>query len=364
MARKPTQEEWEQPVKELAKDVADSRLSKKALFDTKRGDSLLHPDWPEIKWNISGLFVHRRLVHFLVHMMKSLSISHALDSFHGCPEVIWNGGRVNNRVPFYPDSAKYFKSLNDQGIGVFLTFSNMVLEEKHLSDGDSNRLLDCVDESCGLNGVIVASDLLSDYIRRKKPRLNQIASVVKSFLENPEGNIERYREMQKRFDRVVVHTDHIFDLDLLDKLDRSKAEILITEECSHKCPNRQRHQTLISTYNMTRSKEVLEEIQKMIKTSCAGGAGVLLEKRNVKNARTCFLMHEEVKAIYDMGFRNFKISGRRKPIFGMAWNVINFVYNPSLAPSFARTIYARIDRDIKEEFLKIARKETGLQRQP
>jgi collagenase-like PrtC family protease len=328
----------------------------KPMFSTELGESLLHPDWPEIKWNISGLFAHRRFLHFLIHVMKSLNISHVVNSLHGCPDLMWNGGRINRNIPFYPDSADYFKGLNDQGIGVFLTFSNVLLEEKHLSDETSNRLLECLDEKCGLNGIIVVSDVMSDYLRRKKPGLKQILSVLKSFLENPEGNIEWYREMQSRFDRVVVHTDHIFDLDLLDKLDRSKAEILITEECSYKCPNRQRHQTLNSIYNMDGSKEVYEKIRKINETLCAGGSGVLVEKKNPRRTRTCFLMHDEVKTIYDMGFRNFKISGRRKPSYGLAWNVINFVYNPAVAPAFARTFHGAIHQQIVKDFEKIANK--------
>ena len=356
MAEKPTYEELEQRVKALEKALAHGRGQKETLFDPRLEDSLLHPDWPEAKWNISGLFAHRRLVHLLVNMMKTWEIGHALEAFHGCPDLIWNGGRVNTNTPKFPDSADYIKFLNDNGTGAFLTFSNLVLEKEHLSDPDSNRLLECLDETSGLNGVIVATDLMADYIREKKPGLKQILSVTRSFIDNPEGNVDWYRQMQQRFDRVVVHTDHIFDLDLLDKLDRSKAEILITEECSYKCPNRQHHQTLNSRYNLTRSDEVFEELKKIRKTMCGGGAGVLSKKKNIRQVRTCFLKHEEVKAIYDLGFRHFKISGRRKPPYGLAWNVINFVYNPTMAHAFSRAIYMTMHQGIKRDFANLAKK--------
>ena len=332
------------------------------MFNMQRESSLLHPDWPEVKWNISGLFNYRLLVGFLTQMMKNLNISHVLESFHDAPDLIWNGGRINANVRNYDDAAEYFKTLNNQGIGVFLTFSNAVLEEKHLSDPESNRLLECLDEACGLNSVIVVSDLMSDYVRKKKPGLKQICSIVKSFIENPQGDIEWYQEMQKRFDRVVVHTDHMFDLELLDKLDRSKAEILVTEECVYKCPNRKRHQTLNSIYNIAkaedaaRAEEVFEEIGKIRHDSCAGGQAVLSEEKNPKQMRSCYLMHDEVKTIYDMGFRYFKISGRRRTIYGLAWNVINFVFNPDLRYVFARMLYTRIDQKVKAEFVEVAQK--------
>ncbi|MFC1495148.1 hypothetical protein ACFL6W_07705 [Thermodesulfobacteriota bacterium] len=332
------------------------------MFDMKREESLLHPDWPEIKWNISGLFNYRPLINFLTQMMRNNGISHVIDSFHGAPDLLWNGGRVNANVTNYPDAENYFKALNSLGIGAYLTFSNAILEKKHLDDPDSNQLLDCLDEKCGLNGVIVLNDLMADYIRGKKPGLKLICSVVKAFIENPKGDIAWYKEMEERFDRVVIHTDHMFDLDLLDKLDRNKAEILITEECIYKCPNRASHQTLNSVYNIAQyednenAEEIFEQIKTIRETRCAGGGGVLNKEKNTNNFRSCFLTHEEVKAIYDMGFRKFKISGRRRTIYGMAWNILNFVFNPDLAYTFARILYSRIDQKVKTEFTEAAKK--------
>jgi hypothetical protein len=339
------------------------------MFDMKYNDGLLHPDWPDIRWNITGLINYRLFVGLLTYMMKNQNISHVIGSFHGCPDLMWNGGRVNTKIPDYPDIAGYFKTLNKLGIGVYLTFSNIVLEEKHLADEPSNRMLDCLDESCGLNGVIVVNDLMSDYIRKKKPGLKQTCSIVKSFIENPQGDLDWYREMEKRFDRVVVHTDHMFDAKLLDGLDRDKAEILITEECKFRCPNRIKHQTMNSEFNIARAEgdpkadEIFEAIGSLKKASCAGGSGILNAQKNPRNVRNCYLAHNEVKAIYDMGFRQFKISGRRRTIYGIAWNVINFVFNPDLAPTVARMLYNRVDKKVKEEYVELAQKK-GVSQQP
>ncbi|MDD4871951.1 MAG: hypothetical protein PHR77_15440, partial [Kiritimatiellae bacterium] len=313
-------------------------------------------DWPEVQWNISGLFIRCRFLTSFLSFMKSSNISHVLKTFHDAPDVLWNGGRLNMNVKFYDDSAEYFKSLNDKGVGVFLTVSNLVLEEKHLDDPDSNRLVECLDEKCGMNGVIVANDLLSDYLRKKKPGLKQVASVVKSFIENPQAKIEWYKEMQSRYDRVVVHTDHMFDLDLLDKLDRTKTEILINEECAYKCQHRQRHQTLTSKFNIDRSKEIHEEMEKIKKTVCLGSSTILDDKKNLENTRSVFLTHCEVKAIYDMGFRDFKICGRRKPVGTFAWYLINFIFNPYLAYAFADMIYRKIEVDTKKDVANVIKR--------
>jgi len=334
-------------------------------FNMKREGSLLHPDWPEVKWNISGLFNYRPLINFMVQAMRPHGLTHVLESFHGAPDLLWNGGRINAQVPNYTDVESYMKTLNQLGIGAYLTFTNAILEERHLDDKAGNELLDCLDETCGLNGVIVLSDLMADYIRKKKPGLKVIASVVKAFIENPSGDIDWYRRMEEKFDRVVVHTDHMFDLDLLDKLDRDKAEILITEECIYGCPNRASHQTMNSVYNIAqyedqeKAKTTMAEITTVRETRCGGGGGILSEEKNPKGLRSCFLYHDEVKTIYDMGFRHLKISGRRKTIYGMAWNILNWVFNPEQAYTFARILYSSIDQKTKADYNRIA-KEKGV----
>lgn len=334
-------------------------------FNMKREGSLLHPFWPEARWNISGLFNYRPLVNFLVQTMRAHGLTHVLESFHDAPDLAWNGGRVNANVPLHPDTATYMQTLNRMGIGVYMTFTNAILEKKHLDDRASNELLDQLDEQCGLNGVIVLNDLLADYIRQRKPGLKQICSVVKAFIENPRGDIDWYRRMQERFDRVVVHTDHMFDRDLLDQLDRDRAEILITEECIYQCPNRARHQTLNSIYNIAqfedpeKAKATMQEIKEIREKRCAGGGRILDPERNPRGLRSCYLNHDEVKKIYDMGFRHLKISGRRKTLYGMAWNILNWVFNQDQAYIFARIIYSSIDQKTRTDYTRLAR-EKGL----
>ena len=326
------------------------------MFDIKRNTHLLNPEWSEIKWNLAGLFAHKKFLHILISMMKTHGMLHALDVVHGCPDLAWNGRRINNPCFKFEGTAAYFKALNDFGIGVFLTFSNAVLEAKHLSDIDSNRLLECLDETCGLNGVIVVNDLMSDYIDKKKPGLKQVCSKVKSVIENPEGDLEWYQRMQARFDRVVVHTDHMFNLDLLDRLDRSKAEILVNEDCVYKCPNRKRHHILNSTFNLeiaekgAAAKKTLEKIVKIKQNACAGGTMLLSEQRNPGHVRSCYLRHDEIKTIYDMGFRNFKIGGADKSVFAMAWDVIHNLFTPESQAMLLGPIAHQVDQGFRAQF--------------
>ena len=181
------------------------------MFTKTYPDQLHHPDWPEAKWNISGLHPHRGLLKLFAAYLKLFKMPHLIESFHGAPDLVWNGGRFNRNIPFPADAASYYKSLNDDGIGVLFTFSNNMIEKRHLDDRVGNTLLDCLDESCGLNGVIVVSDLLSDYLRKRKPGLRQVSSILKSFFENHDGKLSWYKEMEGRFDQVVIHTFQVIE---------------------------------------------------------------------------------------------------------------------------------------------------------
>lgn len=323
------------------------------VIKTEQEENVVHPDWPEARWHISGLYKHRVFSIIFINEMNAHKITHRIGSFHGCPNLTWNGGEEINTNSSNTDSSEFFNALNKNNMGVFLTFTNIALEKEHLSNSEANLVLEQLDETCGLNGVVVVSDLLSDYIRNKKPGLKQICSFEKGLIENPKGEIDWYKKMQERFDRVIVYPDHVFNLDILDQLDRDRTEILVNDECVYGCPVRKRHLTAISRFNIQRSPRILEELKDIKQNHCAGEFGIISENKNPAHARSCFLRYQELKTIYDMGFRNFKICGQRKPLFGLAWNVTHFVYNPAIAYLFATVFARKIDDNFKNAFKKI-----------
>jgi len=322
------------------------------LLKTEREDSTIHPDWPEAKWNVSGLYNYRLFQRVFVNTLNSHNMLPVLGAVHGCPDLIWNGGYLNARVP-NTDSEKFCEVLNKHDIGMFLAFTNIALEEKHLSDPTANTLLEQLDESSGINGVIVASNLLSEHIKKKKPGLKQICSYEKALIENPQGDAGWYKMMQRQFDRVIIYPDHVFDLELLDQLDRDKTEIIVNDECAFRCQTRKRHLMAVSRFNIQPSPQIGEELKHIKQKHCTGEFGIISPQKNPAHVRPNFLRRQELKTIYDMGFRNFRICGRRKTIFGLAWNVIHFIFNPALAPPFASAWAHKIDDSFKAEFKKL-----------
>ena len=86
------------------------------------------------------------LINFLDDLMK-----HApqwfyddvrIGAVYGCfPGAIWNGGRVVWGIEHRETIAKMIKQYNDRGIAVRYTFTNPLIEEKHVNDLYCNMLL-------------------------------------------------------------------------------------------------------------------------------------------------------------------------------------------------------------------------------
>ena len=283
------------------------------------GPAALHPLWPEARWNLSALFTHDRITYHALAMLKErFDCRPAIDAIHGSQPVAWNGGRISHVRSYNPAAVEApLKNFNGEGIGIYYTFSNHLLHQKDLADKACNRLLDAIDNGTGLNGVILASDMLFDHVRREHPALKLTASIVKATVEGGHGNVDYYRRQAERFDSVMLHTDDNWDLDLLDKLDREKTEILVNENCVRNCAVRAEHYVLMIAQQRTGGPYVPHE---QCRYAVVRGG----------KSQSCNMTDEELKAVYDMGFRRLKLQGRADKPWPYLYDFSRFLLEPAL----------------------------------
>lgn len=295
------------------------------------GARALQPDWPDARFNVSGMFAFDDLVlDFIDLVRRTLDCRVPIVSLHGAPAVPWNAGRLV-RDPF--DLRQFparLEALAAMGLGCHLTFTNHLLAASDLQDPAGNFLLDCIARRPALNAVIVNSELLSQYIASRHPNLAQVASITKVVAEKGRGNVAYYKELGQRFWRYVVHPDDVHDRRVLDQLDREKAEIIINECCNRQCALRTRHYDLVAQAQKSRGR--------------AASPPICLQPPDPPElasdtTRTCELAHSEMKAIYDMGFRNFKLQGRAANFFIVAYDLAYYMLEPNFA---APNTYRRV----------------------
>ena len=224
-----------------------------------------------------------------------------IGSIYGAPaECIWGGGRTSFGDT---DPKKVLELMQEYKISARLTFSNSLLREEHLQDQKCNALCALFEESSEpQNGVILHSELLLDYLKKKYPGLYLVSSTTKvltnfsEFLQETDRNEFRYVvpdfRLNKRFG----------ELKQMNMRQKTKVEFLCNECCWFGCKDRKVCYETVSRKNLG---EICEE---HICTAPGAEDGYLFSKAMTNPG---FISVTDIKNIYlPMGFSNFKIEGR------------------------------------------------------
>ena len=286
---------------------------------------------PEAKWNLTGLFLHDQFIlDFIRKVRDHLNVA-PFRWVHGAPlSYKWNGGRVDPEFRItrnqIDETLNACKALD---IGCMLTFSNRFISRSDLDDPECNYLLERINGwSIKKNGVIVASDRLADYIRKTFPDLHLMASIIKVTCEKGTGDLDYYRKLEAEFDAYVVDVDDNTNYDLLEKLDPSKAEILVNSCCVYHCPFKAEHYDILVKVHDPASGVTQETVLEYQKKNCrAYPIG-----RQLGKTRNHCLTWEELQMLYNMGFRSFKLQGRHTTsLTGILYDICHYVFENSQA---------------------------------
>lgn len=240
-----------------------------------------------------------------------------ISSVYGCfPPAIWNGGRKVNGFCSIEQIKEELFFWNSRNIGCRLTFTNMELKKEHLHDSFCNMLLDVAYND--LNGIIVNSEILEEYIKKKYPKYKIISSTTKC-LKNIE---ELEKECNKDNDIVVLdyslnHSEQLKFVKFPEKI-----EILVNAYCCDNCPERLLHY-------LTLSKSQLAYEENSGFHTCPF---VLEDFYTIKDTRKSFVSVEEIMDYYSkIGISYFKIEGRTNNMFDVLESYIYYLIKKEYA---------------------------------
>ncbi len=268
-------------------------------------------------------------------------------SFYGVfPPSIWNGGRFQGGVcdkAFVKGVTKYF---NDKGIPLRFTFTNPVLEKKHLSDEFCNFVMHVADN--GLNECIVNSPLLEDYIRSEYPNFKLTSSTCKR-ITDPD---KLFEEVGKDYHIVVLDYDLNNKFDILEKIpNKDKCEILVNACCNPGCTHRSHHYDTIGYEQIAYAnhikkypktpfdsdKFVAEHPESKFELECKCVDRTLFDIQQL----SCHITPDDIWNKYvPMGFSQFKIEGRTFDIFNLIEHYMYYMIKPECRDK-ARMIFLR-----------------------
>ena len=172
-----------------------------------------------------------------------------IGSVYGAPaDCLWGGGRAGFGEDRPEDAAALTR---EYGISARLTFSNSLLHPEHLADRKCNALCALFENNGPVqSGVILASDLLLDYLRESYPGLYFVSSTTKVLTEFAQLETELNRE---EFQFVVpdFRLNKAFHrLNTLNDTQKQKLEFLCNECCWFACPDRRVCYEAVSRKNL------------------------------------------------------------------------------------------------------------------
>ena len=253
-------------------------------------------------------------------------------SFYGVfPPCLWNGGRSQGGNTDKNYMKAVIREFNDRGIPLRFTFTNPLIEKKHLADDFCNLIMHLADN--GFNEVIVASPVLEDYIRTNYPNYKLTSSTCKR-LNSVNALLA---ELEKDYHVVVADYDLNNKFDILDKLPRkNNIELLVNACCQPECPSRLQHYIDISNQQIAFCNHIkkypnvpfnLEKYDPNHFSSCPFSKRSIFDIRELKT----HISPEDIWEKYvPMGFEQFKIEGRTASTLNKIETYLYYMAKPEL----------------------------------
>ncbi|WP_298014691.1 hypothetical protein [uncultured Megasphaera sp.] len=286
-------------------------------------DALLFDD---IRCNVAGLFLYSKVLIDVIKIIEyKFSARLPISEIYGSLPVRWNSGRLLlSKQKVQKDIKKEFMLLKENHVTPVLTFSNPVLKKTDLDDFICNELLENIAQIDGI--VIVSSDLLYEYIKQKYPSIKIEASIIKTALLDKPRTVDYYNNLSEKFFKYVVHVNDNFNAELLKKINKDNAEIILNERCYNLCPIRKDHYLSIANEQISQCDSRYKDSGFL--TACEA---IPEKKQLYSKKRNISMTFDEYKKIYELGFRNYKIQGRTNGVHTNIFDLLRFTLEPSVA---------------------------------
>lgn len=276
-------------------------------------------DTKKVYWHLPGFCYYRVLNQIMINFMRDYPEKffdgYQIGSVYGTfPGAIWNGGRTVFGITSKRDMSVIINMYNKLGVPVRFTWTNSLIEEKHLNDTYCNLIMQLADN--GQNQVLVNTPVLEEYIRNTYPNFKRISSTTKRIVALKTLK----EELEKDYYLVVLDYDMNRDEEVLTSLQpyAGRVEILVNEICFPNCPKRTEHY-------IQQSKAQLEFDAHSV-FPCPNRT----KERKFSECidRPSFISNENIGGYIDKGFVNYKIVGRGMPADFVKESYLYFLVKP------------------------------------
>ena len=249
------------------------------------------------------------------YFYNNIKIGAVYDCFYG---AVWSGGKNFYGINTKSEIEEIIHMYNELNIPLRFTFTNSLLEKKHLYDTYCNLIMESANN--GLNEVLVNSPILEEYLRKEYPNFKIISSTTKC-----ERDINKINKENNKYFLTVIDYNDNHNWELLNKIkQKDKIELLVNAYCPPNCPNRKAHYDDVS-------KAQLIFQPNYTNFECNKSTGNFSTIKTYEN----FISQEELYGKYFLkGFCHFKIEGRRVHLANVIESYIYYLIKPEYKNEF------------------------------
>lgn len=237
------------------------------------------------------------------------------------PGALWDGGsRWRLGMASSADMNTLKEIYNSRDIPVRLTMTNKIIEEKHTYDTYCNRIMEVFHDD--MNEVLVANDVLEEYIRKEYPKYKIVRSTCAA-------GVIPYDDSDK-YHMTVLDRRKNKDWELLNGIkNKEKIEFVLNELCEENCPfiydhyvdsnkKQMRFEHVNDNYCIEHHNHARNRDKDMFKFYY-----------HKTNKSVSWITEKEMREIYvPLGFKNFKIVGRNYPDQYLLESIAEYMVKP------------------------------------
>lgn len=232
------------------------------------------------------------------------------------PGSIWNGGRLVSGSMPYQEIKFLIEKYNHNNIPLRFTFTNSLIEKKHLYDTYCNLIVELANN--GKNEIIINSPVLEQYLRKNYPNFKYILSTTRC-----ERDIDKINKATKNYDLVVIDYRDNKNIKFLEAIeDKDKIELLVNSYCDPNCPRRKEHYEAIAELQLN-YKAIEPKTHSF--TSCSTYKKQFYD---ILEYPTVITREELYDKYSKMGFQHFKLEGRTMPIQQVIESYLYYMIKP------------------------------------
>jgi len=276
-----------------------------------------------LTWNIAGAFAKHSTIYSFFKEHDLFDTYGKIVVYDGIEECVWNGGRLNNPIPYDETIRDLYYDL---GWSINLTFTNFLINTK---DEKGNFLLEKMHQEG--NGIILVNDDLRRYVRKNYPKYKIYYSITgcgPAKFPMDDATFNFYKDKLDIFDTLVPRCDNNLDPRLSD-LDKSKLELLVTDTCVLNCPHWEDHFKAYSVLNR-RGKEATQKDWDNVECWVPKDEfkrKTTMERKALGDKYPFYLSTKQIKNLIDQGFYNFKIQGRESSEEDFLYDLNRYLVN-------------------------------------